>query len=222
MEEVMKGDYGALFIFLYLLPGFVGAVVYDYLIEREPPSGFERIIEALVLTLVSSTVAHLAFRIPLFPDLALNKDTSLTSVLGAFIGTSLMYIALISAAISLVIACMNNHKLLYGLLNATKITFKYGEYDVWKDMFDLKRGYWVKLALKDGRFLIGWPRFYSSSDKPRELFLAEASWWLPNQDGGFDSVDVAGSGVYISDFSQVTAIEVLDGAAASSSKIEGA
>jgi len=52
---------------LYLLPGFLGAVVYYYLVEGEKPDNFERVIHALALTLASSLVVHGIFHLRLIP-----------------------------------------------------------------------------------------------------------------------------------------------------------
>jgi hypothetical protein len=211
VDDVLKGETGALFLFLYLLPGFLGAVVYDYLVERESPSNFDRIIEALVLTLASSVVAHVGFGVPLIPNITLAKDTPLTEVLGAFLGTSILYIALTAVIISVIFAFINNHNIIYWILNRTRLTYKNGDGDVWQDTFYKHRKFWISIKFEDGRSLIGWPQYYSPTGKPRELFVADATWWLPDSNGNLTSVDVAGAGVYISDFTKVTAIEVLDG-----------
>ena len=211
MEDVLKGESGALFLFLYLLPGFLGAVIYDYLVERQPPSNFERIIEALVLTLVSSVVAHVGFGVPLLPNIELSKDTSLTAIVGAFLDKSVLFISIISVSISVIFSILNNHGIIYLALNRVRLTYKNGDGDVWQDTFYKHRKFWIRLTFQDGRSLIGWPKYYSSTGKPRELFVADATWWEPDSSGNLTSVDVVGAGVYISDFSKVTAIEVLEG-----------
>jgi hypothetical protein len=57
---------------------------------------------------------------------------------------------------------------------------------------------------------VGWVRFYSQFGDPRELFLADATWFETDGTGAIMPNDVAGPGVYISDFSTVTSIELLE------------
>jgi hypothetical protein len=208
---VIKGDTGALFLILYLLPGFVGAVVYDYLVERQSPSNFERFIEALVLTLVSSVVAHVGFHVPLLPKIALSNEAPMTDVLGAFLGKSIFYVSIIASVISFIFATANNHKWIYWPLNRLRITYKNGEDDVWKDTFYKHRGFWISLKFEDGRVLIGWPKFYSQSGKPREIFVAEPTWWQPDAAGNLVAIVAQVAGVYVTDFSKVVSLELLDG-----------
>lgn len=210
MGDVLKGEAGGLFLFLYLLPGFLGAVVYDYLVERQKPTNFDRIIEALVLTLVSSVLAHVGFDVALLPDIAISKDTSLTQILNVFLSVNIFYISLCAVGISIVFALINNHNILYRILNITRLTYKNGDGDVWYDTFYRHRKYWVSIKFSDNRILIGWPQYYSFTGQPRELFVADATWWEPDADGVLVSVDVKGAGVYISDFTKVTAIELLE------------
>lgn len=210
MEDVLKGDAGALFLFLYLLPGFLGAMVYDFLVERPSPTNLDRILEALVLTLVSSVVVHVGFGVPLVPDVKLTPNPSLVQVLNVFLNTSILYISLCAAGISILFAVLNNQGLTYSVLNGLRVTYKSGDADVWQDTFNKNRQYWIRLRFSDGRSLVGWPQYYSATGKPRELFLADATWWEPNAAGVPTPVDVAGPGVYISDFSTVRAIELLE------------
>lgn len=210
MEDVLKGEAGALFLFLYLLPGFLGAVVYDYLVERQRPTNFDRIIEALVLTLVSSVAAHTVFQVPLLPNISVSKETPLTQILSVFLTSSIVYVSLCAIAISAIFAVLNNQNAIYSVLNWLRLTYKHGDWDVWQDTFYKHRKYWINVRFKDGRSLVGWPQYYSATAKPREIFVADATWWEPDETGTLTSVDVPGPGVYISDFSTVSAIELLE------------
>ena len=48
MDEVLKGGSGAVFLFLYLFPGFLGSLVDDFLVECRNRDNFERVVAALV------------------------------------------------------------------------------------------------------------------------------------------------------------------------------
>ncbi len=112
MPDVLKGEAGPLFLLLYLLPGFLGAVMYYYLVEGEKPDNFERVIHALALTLASSLVVHGIFHFSLLPDISLTKDTSSLGVLNAVLGRSLLYITVMSVIIAVVFAILVNHDII--------------------------------------------------------------------------------------------------------------
>lgn len=67
MDEVLKGQTGAVFLFLYLLPGFLGSLVYEFAVEGRKRDNFERIVAALVLTLLSSVSLKVVLGITLLP-----------------------------------------------------------------------------------------------------------------------------------------------------------
>lgn len=208
MDEVLKGGSGALFLFLYLFPGFLGSLVYDFLIEGRKRDNFERIVAALALTLLSSVALKAVLGMALLP-VGLGTDASLVTVIDAFVGRNLLYGSIASIAIAALLAMLNNSRLAYQLLNALRITTKASSVDVWADAFDRYRGFWIRLRFADGRMLVGWPQFYSQFGDPRELFLADATWWERDESGALTTRDVDGAGVYVVDFSRIEAIEVL-------------
>ena len=208
MDEVLKGENSAVFLFFYLFPGFLGAIVYDFLFEGRKRENFERVILAFVLTLVSSVLLNVAFGMSLLP-ISVDNGTPIAKVIDVFIGRNLFFTSLISITIAVGLAYLNNSRLLYKPLNLTRITTKASSVDVWADAFDRYRGFWINLRFADGRLLVGWPRFYSQFGEPRELFLVDASWWEPDGAGGMIEKKVDGAGVYVSDFSKIEAIEVL-------------
>ncbi|MDR3450000.1 MAG: DUF6338 family protein [Alphaproteobacteria bacterium] len=204
IEDILKEDNGSVLLFLYLLPGFLGSLIYDYLVEREKPSNFERIIDALVLTFVSVLIVLMIFKTGSF-----SKDAA--SDIVHFIGNGgILYVVLCAVSLSIIFAILNNHDVIYFCLNKVGLTYKNGGWDVWQDTFYKHRKYWVSVRYKDGRCLIGWPKFYSPTGKPRELFIADATWWRRDSSGKLISTDVLGAGVYICDFSNVEAIELLE------------
>ena len=210
MDNVLKGQTGALFLLFYLLPGFLGSLVYDFLAESRKRDNFERIVAALVLTLVSWVILNAGFKVPLLP-LPFDDKTTLTAVLNAFVGRNLLYESLLAIAVATLIAVLNNTRITYTILNTLRITTKASSVDVWADTFDRYRGFWVGLRFSDGRLLIGWPKFYSQFGDAREVFLADATWLVPDGSGTLTPSDVDGAGVYIADITKIEAIEVLKG-----------
>lgn len=228
MDE-LKGDSGALLLFLYLLPGFIGLLVYDFLAEGRQRETLEKLVIALVLTLVSALLVNYVFEVPLFPEpravqragffAALSalvggepaKDLETAAVLSAFLTRNLLYQSVASTLLAALFAALNNKGLVYKAARFLRLTLKTGNADVWADLFYGLRGYWVRVRYDDGSQLVGWPQFISNPGIPRELFLAEATWHYPNPaaPGSLTSVDVEGPGVYVNQFDKVVAIELL-------------
>jgi hypothetical protein len=209
MEEVLKGENGAVAVFLFLLPGFLGMSVYDFLIEGEPRDNVQRIIFSFVLTLLSAIVVNMTLAVPLIP-MAVPKDADSLSVLKVLVGVNLLYMSCSSVLIAISLAVLNNYGLPLRLFRSIKVTYKTSAVDVWQDIFYTFRRYWIRITFSDGRELVGWPMYFSAVGKPRELFIADATWLLTNEDGVSVSVDVSGPGVYIADFTKVTTIALLD------------
>ena len=211
MDDFLKGDSGAVYVFLYLLPGFLGLAVYDYLVEGQPREIFDKVVFALSIALVSYLVVSVLFAMPMVPGLALGKDSNAATVLSLLLGRNLVYVSAVSVVLSIVLAFLTNYGIPLWIFQQLRLTYKTSSVDVWQDTFYRFRGYWVKITYSDGRELIGWPQYFSAVGKPRELFLREATWWSVDDDGQPTSIDVEGPGVYVSDFTAVTAIELLEG-----------
>jgi len=211
MDDFLKGDSGAVYIFLYLLPGFLGLAVYDYLVEGLPREIFDKVVFALSIALVSYLTVSALFAAPLVPGLGLSKDSDAATVLSLLLGRNLIYVSAVSVILSILLAFLTNYGVMLWIFRKLRLTYKTSSVDVWQDTFYRFRGYWVRLSYSDGRELIGWPQYFSSVGKPRELFLSNATWWLLDHEGEPTSIDVEGPGVYISDFTEVTAIALLEG-----------
>jgi hypothetical protein len=213
MDEFLKGDSGAVYIFLYLLPGFLGLAVYDYLVEGQPREIFDKVVFALSIALVSYLAVSLLCAMPLVPGLGLSKDSDTATVLSLLLGRNLIYVSAVSVVSSTVLAFLTNYGIPLRIFRRLRLTYKTSTVDVWQDTFYRFRGYWVRITYSDGRELVGWPQYFSAVGKPRELFLRDATWWLVDDNGIPTSIDVNGPGVYISDFTAVTAIALLEGTA---------
>jgi hypothetical protein len=213
MDDFLKGDSGAVYIFLYLLPGFLGLAIYDYLVEGQPREIFDKLVSALSIALVSYLAVSLLWAMPLVPGLGMSKDSNAATVLSLLLGKNLIYVSAVSVVLSIALAYLTNYGILLWLFRLIRLTYKTSSVDVWQDTFYRFRGYWVKITYSDGKELIGWPQYFSAVGKPRELFLSDATWWSVDDKGVPTSIDVDGPGVYISDFSAVVAIALLEGTA---------
>jgi hypothetical protein len=149
--------------------------------------------------------------VPLVPGLGLSKDSNAATVLSLLLGRNLVFVSAVSVVLSIALAFLTNYGILLWLFRQMRLTYKTSSVDVWQDTFYRFRGYWVRITYSDGKELIGWPQYFSAVGKPRELFLCDATWWTVDDNGVPASIDVKGPGVYISDFSAVTAIALLEG-----------
>lgn len=214
--EGVPGELTAFLLVMYLLPGFLGVVVHDFLAETKRSESFGRFVAALTLSLLSNIVVGLAtgkaVEIPEFGD-----KPELAKIITAFVTWRLVWLTLVAGALGFVVAYVNNRKWLYRALRALGITNRTGRVDVWQDVFNTYRGRWLQLHYKDGRTLIGWPRFYSEYGEARELFLSDAAWRVPAPAAGHahgaapaaQEMNVAGPGVYVGNFEEVLGIDVL-------------
>ena len=211
MDDALMANSPVLFLFLYLLPGFVGMVVYGFLVEGEPRDTFDRLVTAFVLSLLAALCVHFVVGEPLVPVLPVTAATPMSVVLQGLIDRDLLYCSIVAMLSAIVMAFLNNHGMIYEVINRLKISYKISNTDVWRDVFYRHRGFWVKLEFSDGRTLLGWPKYFSATGKPREMFVADATWSTVDEDGVVTSMDVAGPGVYLPDLNGVTNLEILKG-----------
>ena len=173
--DLLSGDGGLIFLFLFLLPGFLGSTAYSYLVEREKSDNYERVVQALTLTLVSTVVVHALTGLPILPTITINKDTPISSILLSTINERILYTSIIAVFIAAVFAILNNHGLIYWALRHVGLTYKTSNADVWQDTFYKYQRYWICVRFLDGTSLIGWPRYYSAIGKPREFFCCRCN-----------------------------------------------
>lgn len=209
MDEFLKGGTDTVALVLYLLPGFLGMAVYDYLVEGPAREIFDRVVFALSMTLLSAVCVHLLFKVPMVPLVVIKKDSNVFELVGSVVGSNMVYTTVAATLLSTGLAALNNYGVVLAAARKVRLTYKRSAVDVWQDVFYAYRGYWIRITFMDGRELVGWPRYFSAVGQPRELFVAEATWWLKDEHGVLTSADVAGEGVYIADFTTVTAISLL-------------
>lgn len=212
--EGLPAEPTTLFLFLFLLPGFLGLQVYDYLTVGAKRDGLQKIVTALCLTLLSDLAVRALAGIELIQLPKITKETPVSEVLGEFLGLNLLYLSVASIVFAAVFAVLNNHGILYRVARFARLTRRTGRDNVWQDLFNGTRRSWLRVYLKDGRRLVGWRRLASDDASLRELYLADVVWWMPNAraPGGFAEEPSGASGVYLGNFDEITVIEVFDDA----------
>ncbi len=91
--EGLPGEPTALFLLLFLLPGFLGLQVYDYLTVGAKRDGLQKIVTALCLTLLSNLAVRALVGIELIQLPKITKETPVSEVLGEFLGLNLLYLS---------------------------------------------------------------------------------------------------------------------------------
>lgn len=157
-------------ILVFLLPGFVSVGVIEILCVRKPKDAFERVIEALIFTLLN-LAGFLIIRALLerVPNIRFDHLEFLTA-------GNVGLMAFCALAIGVGFAAEINHEWLLGFLNnQIHLTRKTAKPSTWNETWSHARKF-VVVHLDDGRRIYGWPTFYSDSPEERALFLEDASW----------------------------------------------
>jgi len=152
----------------FLLPGFLVAWIFYALTSHQKPSQFERIVQALLFTLlVSAIVAFL--RIALltigyqYQIGVWDKDTEL--------------IFSVVTAIGLGLACayLTNTDGMHTMLRAIGMSKRSSQPSEWCTVFAGQETY-VVLEFKDGRRLYGWPKVWPSNYERGHIYITQPSW----------------------------------------------
>ena len=156
-------------ILIYLLPGFITAWIYYGLTAFPRPNQFERIIQALIYTVIIQGITILTKIILLFIGdkwfvICPWTDTSklITSIIIAFI-------------LGLIISKISNNDGLFRKLRKYKFTPLTSYPSEWYGVFALNKNY-IVLHLHDGRRLYGWPIEWPSQPELGHFSITQAEW----------------------------------------------
>ncbi|MBC8419744.1 MAG: hypothetical protein H8E10_14230 [Desulfobacterales bacterium] len=155
-------------ILQYLLPGFLAAWVFYGFTSYPKPSQFERVIQALIFTLIIQAAVFVEKAIFLKIGVLCNigkwhgQYEILCSTLSAiFLGTLFSYFS-------------NNDKF-HKVIRKIGISRETSFPSEWFGTF-LKNVTYIVLHLKDGRRLYGWPIEWPSVPDRGHFLLVQASW----------------------------------------------
>ncbi len=187
----MPGKVEAFGLLLVSLPGFLCAYVVQALAVRRQQTEVDKVIEALILSLILylGTLRWYGYTLPLsWHESAAGTNVFVVSVrwtqLAVLSGASLMLGALYAANI--------NHDWLLRLFRFLHVTERTARSTIWNDVFQ-QIGGWVQVGLSEGVVVRGWLAFYSDEAEESSLFLERAAWI--DKDGQESSID--GPGILI-------------------------
>ncbi len=158
-------------ILQYLLPGFLAAWVYYGFTSHPKPSQFERVIQALIFTLL---IQAFVFSIKLL--LFKIGDNWRIGVWDEH--TSLLFSTLSALAIGAVVSYFANNDQFHAMARKIGVTMETSYPSEWFGALrkSARNGNYIVLHLKDGRRLYGWPSDWPSEPEKGHFRLKEASW----------------------------------------------
>lgn len=148
----------AIRVLTFLLPGFVAAAVFHALTSRPKPDTFDRVIQALVFTIIVQA-ATAGFSLDNDRELLLSVPTAV--------------------ALALIAVYFSNNDTIHRFLRRLRITRETSYPSEWYSSFSSDSCY-VVLHLKGQRRLYGWPSEWPSRPDQGHFRITEAEWLVEN------------------------------------------
>ena len=159
-------------ILLFLVPGFIGAVVLRQITVRAKQTDFEELIEALVLSFVLYLTSAPFFGYTL-PVAWHEQDGNYQVHLQ---WKQLLMLFAEAILFSSAYGAILQHDWLHKLLRKIGITEKTSRTSVWNDVLQDIKGAYLLVEIKDGRKVVGYLTYYSDDPDQSSLFLEDAAW----------------------------------------------
>ena len=153
----------------YLLPGFIAAAVLFNLTPSPRPATFERLVQALIFTIL------------------IQVGVLLVEWTGVWIGehglvmgvwsedSRLVWSVVLAIALGVSLARFTNHDTLHRVFRRWRITFQTSYSSEWYGAFSQNNGY-VVLHLGGQRRIYGWPEEWPSTPDRGHFVIAQAEW----------------------------------------------
>ncbi len=151
-----------------LLPGLLCAWIFHGLTAYPKPAAFERVIQALVFTVIIQALTALTEKILL----ALGALLSNPFIWGS--NDAIIISAAYAILLGLLISYLTNNDIIHSVLRDLKITRESSYSSEWYGAF-LTPSY-VVLHLKDDRRVYGWPSAWPSQPNTGHYVIKEPSW----------------------------------------------
>lgn len=152
----------------YLLPGFLVAWIFYSLTSHQKPGQLERVIQALIFTLLVSGLVvvvrealFLAGRFHIFGVWDQDAELLVSIVVALLLGLCLAY--------------LTNTDVLHEWLRNRHISKRSAHPSEWCIVFAMNPSY-IVVEFKDGRRLYGWPSVWPSDFVKGHMFITDPSW----------------------------------------------
>lgn len=182
-------------VLVFLLPGFVAASVFHSLTSHPKPGILDRLIQALVFTVIVHAVI---IGISLVADIA--REESWIPVLAV----------LISVMLALMTVYWSNHDTMHGILRRLGITKETSYPSEWYSTFWRLNDCYVVLHLKGERRLYGWPEEWPSQPDRGHFRISEGEWLGNDENDGVSTTGISAILISANDVEMVEFIKGVD------------
>ncbi len=156
----------AVSVLVFLLPGFVAAAVFYSLTSHPKPGVFDRVIQALIFTMVGQAIT--AVIVPVF-------GAPVGNVAGAE-NREFALSLIVSIALALIAAWVLNRDAAHRVLRRIGITKETSYPSEWYSTFARHAKCYVVLHMKGQRRLYGWPEEWPSHPDEGHFRIAKGEW----------------------------------------------
>ncbi|WP_455819426.1 DUF6338 family protein [Pseudomonas cerasi] len=153
----------------FLLPGFLTAWIFHAFTAYPKPSQFERVIQALIFTIIIQglifTTKIIALKLGSF--FSIGTWDELSNTLSSYVSAILL---------GLLFSYYANNDKFHNVLRKLKITKQSSYHCEWYGAFHDREKCRIVLNLVDGRRIYGWPYEWPSDPTKGHMVLTEAAW----------------------------------------------
>ena len=154
-------------VLTFLLPGFIAAAVFYSLTSHPKPGAFDRIILALILTLICNIITDYTI-LPLF---------AVEDAVSAINAKEPVFHIIVAIVLGLCLSGISNTDILHRYLRRLRLTRETSFPSEWYSTFArYGNNAYIILHLQGGRQLYGFSEEWPSGPKDGHFRLAEAEW----------------------------------------------
>lgn len=175
-------------ILMFLLPGFLAAAVFYSLTSHPRPSTFERLVQALIFTIIVQAIV------------------TFIEEISSWTGNGEIIVSVfISIILGLVFVYFSNNDTLHRPLRSIGLTKENSHPSEWYSAFSRHHDSYVILHLKGERRLFGWPMEWPSQPYEGHFLISEGQWVV----NGDETIPVEGVAATLLPVSEVEMIEFI-------------
>ena len=160
---------GVIDVLTFLLPGFVAATLFHSLRPHAGLSAFERVIQALIFTMVIEIIFTIVIEVITGPLTGIEDWKPALSVA-------------IAAVLALMVAYVLNNDLMHKVLRRCRITRETSYPTEWYSSFSRHEKCYVVLHLKGQRRLYGWPQEWPSRPEEGHFRITLGEWLVEDNE----------------------------------------
>ena len=161
----------AVAILAFLLPGFVSVAIFHMFTSHPKPSEFERIVQALIFTILVQAIAELL----LWAGRLLGKGSLWEGEFEIVVSVG------VAVILGLIAVYFSNSDTLHSLFRYIGITKETSYSSEWYSAFHHNSDCYVVLHLQGQRRLYGWPEEWPSRSDQGHFRIAEGEWLVGDE-----------------------------------------